>query len=361
LDDDGLRDRGEDEHQARSNDPDHKETHAMSIERLTSKNTLREWLDDAVGGPILREMLAQAGRTEEALRPARQLTLRALVELGGGAFPQELVDTLVMQANGGVLPPEETEDSLLDASGRFVGKTVIVTGAGSGIGRATARRVVREGGRVIAVDVVPTGIEALAGGSPEGRVVPVTADITSSDGVAAIVTAASGGIDALANVAGVMDGMAPLHETDDALWRRVFSVNVDATFALSRAVLPVMLEAGRGAIVNVASEASLRGNAAGTAYTASKHAVVGITKSSAFLYGPSGIRTNAVAPGPTATAIEGTMSSEFARGRLGPFLAMIPPVVEADTMAASITWLLSDDSANVNGVVLASDGGWSVQ
>ncbi|KZX20568.1 SDR family NAD(P)-dependent oxidoreductase [Rathayibacter tanaceti] len=328
---------------------------------LTSKNTLQEWLDDSVGGPILRGVLARAGQSEEALHPARQLTLRAMVELGGGAFPQELVDTLVAQANGGVIPPEETEEAPREASGRFAGRTVIVTGAGSGIGRATSRRIVREGGRVVAVDVVPAGIEALAAAAPEGSVVTVTADITSPDGVASIVAAAGGRIDGLANIAGIMDGMTPLHETEDALWRRVFSVNVDGTFALSRAVLPAMLEAGRGAIVNVASEASLRGNAAGTAYTASKHAVVGITKSSAFLYGPSGVRTNAVAPGPTATAIEGTMSSDFARERLAPFMALIPPVVEADRMAASITWLLSDDSANINGVVLASDGGWSVQ
>lgn len=328
---------------------------------LTSKNTLQEWLDDAVGGPILRGILAEGGQSEEALRPAAGLSLRAMVELGGGAFPQELVDTLVKQANGGVIPPEESEEESQDGSGRFAGKTVVVTGAGSGIGRATARRLVREGARVIAVDVVPTGVEALAAASPEGSVVTVVADITSPEGVASIVSAAGERIDGLANIAGIMDGMTPLHEADDALWRRVFSVNVDGTFALSRAVLPAMLAAGRGAIVNIASEASLRGNAAGTAYTASKHAVVGITKSAAFLYGPSGVRTNAVAPGPTATAIEGTMSSDFARERLAPFFALIPPVVEADTMAASITWLLSDDSANVNGVILASDGGWSVQ
>lgn len=328
---------------------------------LTSKNTVQDWLKDAVGGPILRELLASTGQTEETLRPANQLSLRALVEMSGGAFPQDLVNTMVEQANGGVLPPEETQDEVQGGSPRFTGKTIIVTGAGSGIGRATARRIINEGGRVIAVDVVPAGIEALAAASPEGSVVTVTADITKAEGIEAIIAAAGESIDGLANIAGIMDAMTPLHETEDALWRRVFSVNVDSTFALSRAVLPSMLENGHGSVVNVASEASLRGNAAGTAYTASKHAVVGITKSAAFLYGPSGVRTNAVAPGPTATGIKGTMASDFASERLGPFFALIPPVVEADTMAASITWLLSDDSTNVNGVVLASDGGWSVQ
>lgn len=334
----------------------------MSAAPLTSRNTVQEWLADEVGGPILRGLLARGGQSEDDLRPVRGLSLRSLVELGGGRFPQELVDTLVREANGGVMPPEETEEPAAAVGGsRFAGKTVIVTGAGSGIGRATAQRIVAEGGRVVAVDVAGDRLDDLVGASPEGTVVPVVADITSSEGVAEIVAAAGERIDGLANVAGIMDGMMPLHETDDALWRRVFSVNVDGTFALSRAVLPAMMAQGRGSIVNVASEASLRGNAAGTAYTASKHAVVGITKSSAFLYGPSGVRTNAVAPGPTATAIEGTMASPFARERLGAFMALIPPVVDAQTMAASITWLLSEDSTNVNGMVLASDGGWSVQ
>lgn len=334
----------------------------MSKAPLTSKNTIQEWLDDSVGGPILREVLARGGQTEETLRPARQLSLRALVELGQGRFPQELVDTLVKEANGGLVPVEETEEApVLAANARFSGKTVIVTGAGSGIGRATARRIISEGGRVIAVDIASDRLDDLTAASPDGTVVPVPADITSTEGRQDILAAVGGRVDGLANVAGIMDGMMPLHETEDELWRRVFSVNVDATFALSRAVLPAMLAQGRGSIVNVASEASLRGNAAGTAYTASKHAVVGITKSSAFFYGPSGIRTNAVAPGPTATGIEGTMSSQFARERLSPFMALIPPVVDADQMAASITWLLSDDAANINGVVLASDGGWSVQ
>ncbi|KRE65485.1 MULTISPECIES: SDR family NAD(P)-dependent oxidoreductase [Micrococcaceae] len=333
-----------------------------STRPLTSKNTIQEWLDHMVGGSILRGVLARGGQTEEDLRPARQLSLRALVELGQGRFSQELVHSLVKEANDGVIPAEETEETIAPATNaRFAGKTVIVTGAGSGIGRATARRIISEGGRVIAVDVAPDRLDDLATDSPDGTVVAVAADITSSAGREAILAAVGGRADGLANVAGIMDGMTPLHETEDELWRRVFAVNVDGTFALSRALLPTMLAQGHGSIVNVASEASLRGNAAGTAYTASKHAVVGITKSSAFFYGPSGIRTNAVAPGPTATGIEGTMSSPFARERLSPFMALTPPVVDADQMAASITWLLSDDAANVNGIVLVSDGGWSVQ
>jgi NAD(P)-dependent dehydrogenase (short-subunit alcohol dehydrogenase family) len=271
---------------------------------------------------------------------------------------QQAVDDLVRQANAGVMPEEEAVPA---ASTRFAGKTVIVTGAASGIGRATAERIVAEGGRVVAVDIAEDRLSTLVAGSPDGSVVPVGGDITSDDDITRIVEAAGETIDGLANVAGIMDGMLPLHETGDEVWDRVFAVNVTGTFKLSRAVLPAMIAAGRGAVVNVASEASLRGNAAGTAYTASKHAVAGITKSAAFLYGPSGIRTNAVAPGPTATGISGEFRSEFSRARIGRFLPLIPPVTTAEALAASITWLLSDDAANVNGQLLASDGGWSVQ
>jgi NAD(P)-dependent dehydrogenase (short-subunit alcohol dehydrogenase family) len=121
-----------------------------------------------------------------------------------------------------------------------------------------------------------------------------------------------------------------------------------------------MLTLGSGSIVNIASEAGLRGSAAGLAYTASKHAVVGITRSSAFMYGPSGIRVNAVAPGPVATNIQSTFASPLGQERIGNAMTLLPPIAEAVQLAASITFLLSDDGTNVNGAILPSDGGWSV-
>jgi NAD(P)-dependent dehydrogenase (short-subunit alcohol dehydrogenase family) len=125
-------------------------------------------------------------------------------------------------------------------------------------------------------------------------------------------------------------------------------------------VLPLMLAAGGGAIVNVASEAALRGSTAGVAYTASKHAVVGLTLNTAFIYGPQGVRCNAVAPGPVATNIEAPFKSELATQRIGPLLqTVLPPIAQPEQLAAAICWLASDDAANVNGVVLPSDGGWS--
>lgn len=246
--------------------------------------------------------------------------------------------------------------------GRFADKTVIVTGAGSGIGRATASRIVREGGRVVAVDVAADRLDGLVAELPDGAVVPVAGDITSAKDVEAIVAAAGERIDGLANIAGIMDNFSPAHEVTDETFERVMAVNVTGSFALMRAVLPKMLEAGKGSIVNTTSEAGLRGNAAGVAYTTSKHAVVGLTRSTAFMYGHLGIRVNAVAPGGVATGIALPKDvSQHGMGRVGAFIGLAPVMATAAMLAASITFLLSDDGVNINGAILPSDGGWSVQ
>lgn len=243
---------------------------------------------------------------------------------------------------------------------RFAGRTAIVTGAGSGIGRATAVRLVQEGARVIATDIVPRRLEELSDALSSQSLVTMPGDISSEETVQAVVAAAAGRVDALANVAGIMDGFLPTAEIDDATWERVLNVNLSAVMRLTRAVLPLMLEVGAGSIVNVSSEAGLRGSAAGTTYTTSKHALNGFTKSTAFFYAPKGIRCNAVAPGGVATNIEAPFASQYAGERLGPFMQVnVPPIATAEQLAAAITWLLSDDSLNVSGIVLASDGGWA--
>ncbi|MDP9986185.1 NAD(P)-dependent dehydrogenase (short-subunit alcohol dehydrogenase family) [Arthrobacter oryzae] len=244
--------------------------------------------------------------------------------------------------------------------GRFAGKTVIVTGAGSGIGKATALRVAKEGGRVIAADISKERLDELVEQNAGLDPVPVAGDISTEETVAAVVRAAGGRVDALANVAGIMDNFAPIHDVDDETWERVFRINVTALMRLTRAVLPLMLDAGTGSVVNVSSEAGLRGSAAGAAYTASKHAVNGLTRNSAVMYGPKGLRFNAVAPGATITNIVANWGSQLAAERLGPLMqANIPAPATAAQLAASITFLLSDDGTNVNGAILASDGGWS--
>jgi NAD(P)-dependent dehydrogenase (short-subunit alcohol dehydrogenase family) len=213
---------------------------------------------------------------------------------------------------------------------------------------------------VIAVDISSARLDEFMAETPGADIVTVAGDITDDAAIARIVAAAGDTIDGLANVAGIMDDMTPVGEVTDAVWNRVFAINVTGTMKLMRAVVPFMLERATGSIVNVASEAALRGSAAGAAYTASKHAVAGLTKSSAFMYGPSGVRVNAVAPGPTITNIEATFASKLGADRVRLAMTVLPDAAEADALAASITFLLSDDGVNINGVVLPSDGGWSV-
>jgi NAD(P)-dependent dehydrogenase (short-subunit alcohol dehydrogenase family) len=192
------------------------------------------------------------------------------------------------------------------------------------------------------------------------KLVTVAGDVAAAESIQAILDAAGGRIDALANNAGIMDFFLPVAEVTDEVWDRVFSVNVVGPMRLTRAVLPLMIEQGGGTIVNTASEASIRASASGTAYTASKHAVIGLTKSTAFFYGPKGVRANAVAPGAVITNIEAPFRSAWAGERVGPILqSVVPPAADSSELAAAITWLLSDDSANVNGTILMSDGGWS--
>ncbi|QIG79240.1 SDR family NAD(P)-dependent oxidoreductase [Stakelama tenebrarum] len=238
-------------------------------------------------------------------------------------------------------------------------RSALVTGAGSGIGRATALAFAATGARVIASDIDPARLESLNDELGEGHVT-VAGDITDPATIEKLGLAAGGRVDILANVAGIMDRFLPVGEMDDALWQKVFDVNVTAPMRLMRAVLPGMVDAGEGAIVNVASAAALHGGRAGAAYTASKHALIGLTRNTAVFYGPQGIRANVIAPGPVATGIEGGMASHLAAQRMGPLLkSMLPPPTTPDVLAEQIVWLASETATNINGAVLSSDGGWA--
>ncbi|WP_084101783.1 SDR family NAD(P)-dependent oxidoreductase [Demequina sp. NBRC 110051] len=346
---------------------------------LSGDTKIKDWLAHPQGGPILRKMLAEAGQDASQLKPVQGFAMKRLIPMSKGQFSEEKIAELVAMAEAydpaaeGAEPAQTVpaspadEDEAIElpdfeekvTEGRFTGKTIIVTGAGSGIGRATASRVAREGGRVIAVDLNEAGLDDFMGEHAGLDIVKVVGNITKQEDVDAIVKAAGDVIDGLANIAGIMDNMTPLHEVSDEMWDKVMAVNATGLFKLSRAVIPFMLERHAGSIVNITSEAGIRGSAAGLAYTASKHAVVGITKSSAFIYGPQGIRVNAVAPGPVITGIQASFDSPMAAKRIQTAMAVLPTPVGPESLAASITFLLSDDGHNVNGVILPSDGGWS--
>jgi NAD(P)-dependent dehydrogenase (short-subunit alcohol dehydrogenase family) len=246
---------------------------------------------------------------------------------------------------------------------RHQGKIAIVTGAANGIGRATVLRLVGEGARVIGCDVNADALaeteRLLNAAGHTARL--VVADITRQDDVDRLVATADGRVDILANVAGIMDNFVPLGDLDDALWERVMAVNVTGVMRLTRAVLPLMEAAGGGAMVTVASKASLGAGAAGVSYTTSKHAVIGLVKSVAYYYGGKGIRSNAVLPGGVATAIASTANPlvPWAMERAQLSMATMAPMADADEIATVLSWLACDEASNVNGAVVSADGGWS--
>ncbi|MFI6123043.1 SDR family NAD(P)-dependent oxidoreductase [Streptomyces sp. NPDC051064] len=245
------------------------------------------------------------------------------------------------------------------------GRSVIVTGAGSGIGRATALLFAKEGARIVIADVDEAAARTVAEEAEQAGGTAVTAigdlrDQAVVDRVAATAVAEFGGIDVLVNNAGIMDSMSAAADTGDDEWERVIAINLTAPFRLTRAVLPHMLAAGKGAVVFTASEASLRGSAAGAAYTASKHGIAGLTKSLAVMYRDKGIRSNAIAPGGTITNIR-VDADRGAHGpaALAPYMGNVGSPARAEEQAAAILFLASDAASNINGAILPVDNGWS--
>lgn len=251
---------------------------------------------------------------------------------------------------------------------RFTGKVALVTGAGSGIGKATVDQLLAGGAQIVAVDVVEAALQGAVADwqGKGGQVTGVAADVMQEADVDRMIEAAYttyGRLDILCNNAGIMDMMTPAADVSLDLWNRVLGVNLTGPFLACKKAIPRMMAQGGGSIVNTASEAALRGGAAGTPYTVSKHGVVGLTKSIAFFYGQQGIRCNAVCPGGVRTAI-GIGGAAPHAGGLNQVMAVLQAtthghVAEPEQIASVITFLASDEASNVNGAILPVDNGWS--
>ncbi len=244
---------------------------------------------------------------------------------------------------------------------RFAGKTAIVTGAASGIGAATARRLGAEGADVLCADLRLDGAEATAtaiveaGGSAQAAEVDVS-DSASARALVGTAVGAFGGLDVLCNIAGIGHATHFADETDDG-WLRTIAVNLNGCFFTAHAALPHLLES-KGNIVNVASTAGMMGQAYVAAYCASKHGVIGLTRSLAIEFGRKGIRANAVCPGGTNTNIIGGFAPpEGANMHLVMRAMLLDSLAEPEDIAATIAYVGSDEARFVNGAVLAVDGG----
>lgn len=244
-------------------------------------------------------------------------------------------------------------------------KTVIVTGAASGMGKAIAILFAQEGAKVALADLVQADAELVAEEIRKqgGKAIGIACDVSSEDSVKHLVeTTLSefGGLDILVNNAGIMDNFTPVERVSDGLWEKVMAVNVNGPFYTSRLAIRHMLTKGKGVIINIASIGGLNGSRAGLAYTASKHALVGMTKNIGFMYAKKGIRCNAIAPGGVNTNIMKNAQPDAEGAVLcSSGIGSNPRMGEPEEIAKTALFLASDDSSFITGTVITADGGWT--
>lgn len=246
------------------------------------------------------------------------------------------------------------------------GRTAIVTGASSGIGRAVALAYAREGARVVVSDVAEEGgretVRLIEQAHPEAQAVFVRADASKPDDNEALARAAVdrfGALHVACNNAGIAGELSPVAEKTLDGWRQVIDVNLSGVFYAMRAQIPRMLEAGGGAIVNMASILGQVGTTGAAAYVAAKHGVVGLTKTAALEYAAQGIRVNAVGPGYIDTPLLKALPPDAL-----PALVALHPIGRlgrSEEVAELVVWLSSERASFVTGAYYPVDGGYLAQ
>lgn len=249
---------------------------------------------------------------------------------------------------------------------KLEGKSVVVTGASSGMGKQIVELFVKEGACVVAVARRKERLEALVESlkGERGKVIAYAGDVSKledSEGMIDCAVKNFGKLDVLVNNAGVMDDMAPIAQFSDAKYDSVMSINVYGPMSAMRKACQVFLTQGNGGnIINVSSVGSMH-QAAGPVYCASKAALNAVSRNTAYMYKNEKIRCNVIAPGGIKTEIGAAMGMPNMEGygRLSPVLQLSPPQGEAMDIANAALFLASDDSAYISGAILPVDGGWT--
>lgn len=250
----------------------------------------------------------------------------------------------------------------------LMNQVAVITGAGSGMGKAIAKLFASEGCSVIAADINPERLEELKREITEqkGTITTITANMANEADIENMIDCAVrtyGTLDILVNNAGIMDNFEPVAEVENALWEKVMKINLDGPFKAMRSALKIFLAKGKGNIINISSVGGLKGGAAGAAYTTSKHGIIGLTKNTGYMYSKSGIRCNAIAPGAVNTRISETIDyskiTPLVNDRIMAGMALNPRTGEPAEIAQVALFLASEASGFINAQVLVADGGWS--